>query len=141
SLIKVREICDAIVGAGLSTATGSASRSLKLVGTKLDELLLDAGAVFAKNALPTSATSPTSAPLMEKAEHMLNPSSAPSRRRPFHWLIEFPEVFLRTDNAGFDAIVGNPPFLGGKKISGLLGDDYRDYQVLYTADGRKGSAD
>ena len=30
---------------------------------------------------------------------------------PFHWEIEFPEVFNR-DNPGFDAIVGNPPFAG-----------------------------
>lgn len=28
---------------------------------------------------------------------------------PFYWEIEFPEVFER-ENAGFDAIVGNPPF-------------------------------
>ncbi|MHC5609919.1 MAG: Eco57I restriction-modification methylase domain-containing protein [Nostoc sp.] len=34
----------------------------------------------------------------------------------FNWEIEFPEVFDR-DNSGFDAIVGNPPFLGGKRIS------------------------
>ena len=32
---------------------------------------------------------------------------------PFHWEIEFPEVFER-ENPGFDAFVGNPPFLGGK---------------------------
>lgn len=31
--------------------------------------------------------------------------------RPFHWEIEFPEVFSR-ENPGFDAIVGNPPFAG-----------------------------
>lgn len=43
--------------------------------------------------------------------------------RPFHWQIEFPEVFMR-DNPGFDAIVGNPPFLGGAKISELLGQNY-----------------
>ncbi|HJW42632.1 MAG TPA: DNA methyltransferase [Rhizomicrobium sp.] len=30
---------------------------------------------------------------------------------PFHWELEFPEVFAR-DNGGFDAIVGNPPFGG-----------------------------
>ena len=30
---------------------------------------------------------------------------------PFHWEIEFPEVFDR-DNPGFDVIVGNPPFAG-----------------------------
>lgn len=35
--------------------------------------------------------------------------------RPFHWPVEFPEVFdprARSDNPGFDAIVGNPPFAG-----------------------------
>jgi hypothetical protein len=47
-------------------------------------------------------------------------------RRPFHWTIEFPEVFSR-DNPGFDAIVGNPPFLGGKRISTAEGDQYRDW--------------
>ena len=30
---------------------------------------------------------------------------------PFHWEIEFPEVFERV-NPGFDAVVGNPPFGG-----------------------------
>ncbi len=30
---------------------------------------------------------------------------------PFHWEIEFPEVFSR-ENGGFDAFVGNPPFAG-----------------------------
>ncbi len=39
---------------------------------------------------------------------------------PFHWEIEFPEVFGR-EKAGFDAIVGNPPFLGGRRISTVLG--------------------
>ena len=46
---------------------------------------------------------------------------------PFNWEIEFPEVFDRGENqrgSGFDAIVGNPPFVGGKKISGINGDEY-----------------
>jgi hypothetical protein len=43
--------------------------------------------------------------------------------RPFHWQIEFPEVFAR-DNGGFDAIVGNPPYLGGTKISGAYSPRY-----------------
>ncbi|MBK6808166.1 MAG: hypothetical protein IPG81_04545 [Sandaracinaceae bacterium] len=33
----------------------------------------------------------------------------------FHWAIEFPEVF--DASGGFDAILGNPPFLGGTRIS------------------------
>jgi len=41
---------------------------------------------------------------------------------PFHWPVEFPEVFLY--KGGFDAIVGNPPYLGGSRISGALGDSY-----------------
>jgi N-6 DNA Methylase len=45
---------------------------------------------------------------------------------PFHWEIEFPEVFAR-ENGGFDAVIGNPPFLGGKRISTELGDIYADW--------------
>jgi hypothetical protein len=51
---------------------------------------------------------------------------------PFHWEIEFPEVFAR-ENVGFDAIVGNPPFLGGKRISEAYGTKYRDWlATLYS---------
>jgi hypothetical protein len=45
---------------------------------------------------------------------------------PFHWEIEFPEVFAR-GNPGFDAIIGNPPFLGGKRISTENGDAYASW--------------
>lgn len=37
---------------------------------------------------------------------------------PFHWAQEFPEVFARD---GFDAIVGNPPFLGNKYWASKVG--------------------
>ena len=36
------------------------------------------------------------------------------RWQPLHWVIEVPDVMER---GGFDAIIGNPPFLGGTKIS------------------------
>ena len=42
---------------------------------------------------------------------------------PFHWEIEFPEVFDR-DNPGFDAFVGNPPFAGGRNLSASEGTRY-----------------
>ena len=42
---------------------------------------------------------------------------------PFHWMIEFPEVFARR-NPGFDVIVGNPPFRGGRNLSTEYGDVY-----------------
>ncbi|MCX4741806.1 Eco57I restriction-modification methylase domain-containing protein [Streptomyces antibioticus] len=60
-------------------------------------------------------------------------------RRPVHWPLVFPEVF--STRGGFDAIVGNPPFLGGKKITPALGQVYREYLVEYTADGARGNAD
>jgi hypothetical protein len=59
-------------------------------------------------------------------------------RDPFHWAVEFPEVWARR---GFDAIVGNPPFQGGQKITGALGSAYRDFLVTWLAAGRRGSAD
>lgn len=54
-------------------------------------------------------------------------SGAP--RTPFHWPLEFPEVFQRAD-AGFDAVVGNPPFMGGRLLGRRLGMAYQEYLKL-----------
>jgi hypothetical protein len=62
--------------------------------------------------------------------------------RPFHWQLEFPEVFDHRD--GFDAFVGNPPFMGGSKLETALGREYRASLVRRIADNRtgvRGSAD
>ncbi|HFX1219058.1 restriction endonuclease [Pseudomonas aeruginosa] len=66
--------------------------------------------------------------------------SEKSARRPFHWPLEFPEVFAR-ERGGFDGIIGNPPFLGGKRITGVAGIAFRDWLVAHVAEGRRGSAD
>lgn len=51
---------------------------------------------------------------------------------PFHWEIEFPEIF-DCENPGFDVIVGNPPFLGGQFISGAFSSIYLSYlKSFYT---------
>lgn len=60
------------------------------------------------------------------------------QRRPLHWPLAFPEVINR---GGFDGFVGNPPFVGGKKVSGALGTDYREFLVDCIARGAKGNAD
>lgn len=60
-------------------------------------------------------------------------------RRPVHWPLVFPEVFSL--KGGFDSVVGNPPFLGGQKLTGAMGESYREYMVNYLANGRRGSAD
>ena len=48
------------------------------------------------------------------------------RVTPFHWEIEFPEVFDR-ENPGFDGLVGNPPFGGHVTVTEGNADGYTDY--------------
>lgn len=67
------------------------------------------------------------------------PADKPARR-PFHWPLEFPEVFAG-ERGGFDGMVGNPPFLGGQRITGVAGTAFRDWLVAHIAEGRRGSAD
>jgi hypothetical protein len=50
------------------------------------------------------------------------------KKRFFHWFLEFPEVF---GGGGFDCILGNPPFLGGQRISGNYGSDYLNWLKAY----------
>ena len=66
-----------------------------------------------------------------------------------HWHIELPEVFYeeRPDPleggavngaAYLDAFVGNPPFLGGKRISTEHGDSYADWLIALHSAGKNG---
>jgi len=55
---------------------------------------------------------------------------------PFHWELEFPEVFTVEDKGvvtgGFDAIVGNPPFAGKNTLIAAHTDAYPDWlKVLH----------
>ena len=58
---------------------------------------------------------------------------------PFHWDIEFPEVFDH-ERPGFDAIIGNPPFAGGRNLSEVQGKTYSDW-LLALNEGSSGGAD
>jgi len=54
---------------------------------------------------------------------------------PFHWEIEFPEVFGR---GGFDSFVGNPPFAGVKTLATSTHVQYTPYlRNYYTGSGGK----
>jgi hypothetical protein len=57
---------------------------------------------------------------------------------PFHWPLEFPETMV--ERSGFDAFVGNPPFLGGKRISTEHGGSYERF-LKGVFDRSKGAAD
>ncbi|MBW2663081.1 MAG: N-6 DNA methylase [Deltaproteobacteria bacterium] len=62
-----------------------------------------------------------------------------AEKRFFHWFLEFPEVFTPSPagegrgegKGGFDCILGNPPFLGGQRISGNYGSDYLNWLKAY----------
>jgi len=53
------------------------------------------------------------------------------RKRFFHWELEFPEVFFnreqRKPDGGFDAVIGNPPYVRQEG----LGDDKVAFKALY----------
>ena len=59
---------------------------------------------------------------------------------PFHWEIEFPEVFDDRENPGFDAIVGNPPFAGKNSVAAANVDHYPLWLKQVHADSH-GNAD
>ena len=74
----------------------------------------------------------------------------PQNLATFHWELEFPEVFfpesVRANSesplrSGFHALVSNPPFMGSQKITGTLGEPYREYLVDYLAYETRGQAD
>ena len=50
------------------------------------------------------------------------------RKRYFHWFLEFPEIIGR---GGFDCILGNPPYLGGGKLSTRYGPSFNAFIKYY----------
>jgi hypothetical protein len=112
-------IADAFIGdifaSGLNTSTletGLASLAI-LAGQTVDGSTDALGTIRRRSILSLAIDLPTDKPA----------------RRPFHWPLEFPEVFSR-ERGGFDGIVGNPPFLGGRRISTIFG---AAYSTLLTA--------
>lgn len=59
--------------------------------------------------------------------------------QPLHWVIEAPDVIV--ERGGFDAILGNPPFLGGRDIPAAVGDNMHDWMAHVVGRGVKARAD
>ena len=132
-------IADILAGVAL-TAAGERDPSTALTS------LLEADAeviVELVDALGTPDQAAALNSVRDRARLRLNagrPDGAPTRD-PLHWPVAFPEVFARDETAGFDAMVGNPPFIGGQKITGAAGNDYRNHLIAWIAGGTRGSAD
>jgi hypothetical protein len=142
AIASVKTLGDLIVGAALVTAGSDADASLEHLDAKLEELALRVDEAWAEPLL--RAAEPDTMTLRQHSVPLLSDHGRREARRPFHWLAEFPEVFMQRHEGrggGFDAVVGNPPFVGSQKMTGLLGTDYRDHLVVHLADGRRGKAD
>jgi hypothetical protein len=100
-----------------------ATIELKLLADALIAFELTAGDGEAYTSQRTVAAAMAERVLTNKSRETTTPEF-PKERKPFHWPIEFPEVFL---HGGFAAFVGNPPFMGGGKISGSIGATYARY--------------
>lgn len=110
---KIRKLADAMIGAVLHAKgnVNATEENLKVLHAFADDYLASDDQRLPGD-IDTKAVSDLATDLPPEK----------LRRVPFHWAIEFPEVF--TDHGGFDAIVGNPPYLGGRKMRGAFGDAY-----------------
>ncbi|MGJ8720437.1 MAG: DNA methyltransferase [Salinibacterium amurskyense] len=129
---KLRDLADGIIAAGLLEG-GKPGRSLD---TRYDEL---ADALYAAYPPDHSGRDRTRLDKLLLAGLTPSVSTGDKLWKPLHWVIEAPDVIV--DRGGFDAIVGNPPFLGGQKLTSAMGDSLRDWLVNVLASGRRGSAD
>jgi hypothetical protein len=76
---------------------------------------------------------------LESPEVFLDPPQPPLKRG--EKILQVPLHKEDLGGSGFDAICGNPPFMGGQKITGAMGTAYRDFIVEWIANNVKGSAD
>jgi len=112
ALNLIRVIGDACLSAFFSQSSKRARTE------RCDELFTSlAGYLADKTQFELRKVIDTAAKSLDEGEHPVT---------TFHWEIEFPEVFMR-DSSGFDSYVGNPPFLGGARISTEGGMPYFAY--------------
>lgn len=123
-LEHIEHIADAMIGDAL--ATGGKQRALD---TAMDNLSTWATAYI-------EGDNETGRKIIVEARKSLSIDlpAGKSPRKPFHWVLEFPEVF---ESGGFDGIVGNPPFKGGAAMGTLFGESWRNYVVCHIGNNIK----
>ncbi|MCY3926569.1 MAG: hypothetical protein OXG52_13885 [bacterium] len=133
----IRATADLVTGAALGTA--GEGKPAEALSRQMDGELDRLGVLFVE--IGSHRQHDALASVQRRAHELLNkgrPDAAPERN-PLNWPVVFPEVFA--NGGGFDAVISNPPFTGGKKITGAAGIDYRNYCIAWIARGAKGSAD
>jgi hypothetical protein len=140
-LADLAVVADTIVGAALSTAGRRGITMEDRLGTQLLRVrtALDVASSESERSAALAALDGTAAGWLRT--DLPEEVPMPWERQCVHWPLAFPEVFLGGHRAGFDAVVANPPFLGGQRITGATGLAYREHLVATVAAGAKGSAD
>ncbi|WP_149182707.1 Eco57I restriction-modification methylase domain-containing protein [Streptomyces sp. TRM49041] len=128
---QLADVADAVIGAGLKWG-GKPGKQLRESYENLR--------IAVELAYPVGGDEPDRTMLDSILESGLTPTVTTDYAswKPLHWILAVPDIMAR---GGFDAIIGNPPFLGGQKLTGTMGTNVRDWFVHTLAGGRKGSAD
>lgn len=126
----LRHIADGVIAAGLQLG-GRPGRALNEAYENLQ--------IAVKAAYP-DAGEPDPTHLNAIIDAGLTPTVKTDYRRwrPLHWVLEAPDVVV--ENGGFDAVVGNPPFLAGKKIAIASGSNIESW-IKSDMGGKTGAAD
>jgi methylase of polypeptide subunit release factors len=129
---QFRAVADGVIAAGLRLG-GKPGKALNNAYEDLAEAV--------NAAFPPDGAPPDRGSLDSIIDTGLTPTVQTDYERwqPLHWVLEVPDVLV--DRGGFDAIIGNPPFLGGSKITGTMGTNVRDWFVHQVASSARGSAD
>ncbi|MBW0292813.1 type II restriction endonuclease subunit M [Rhodococcus sp. MH15] len=127
----LRKIADGIVAAGLRLG-GKPGKALEESYENLR--------IAVKAAHPQSGT-PDSSLLSALVDSGLTPTVVTDYERwqPLHWVLEVPDVLI--DREGFDVVIGNPPFLGFKKITPAVGANVREWYANILGGGTVANAD
>ena len=134
-------VADAVVGAALSTAGKSGSTmeqrldsQMERIRTALDDERPEIERGAALDVLHGVSTGWLRTDLPDE-------EPVPWERQCLHWPLAFPEAFLRETQDGFDAMVGNPPYMGSTETSRALGVGFREHLVRTMTNNVRGKAD
>lgn len=127
----LRQIADGVVAVGLSQG----GKPGKALNEAYDNLRIAVGKAYPDKGEADDTF------LTSLVDSGLRPTVVTDYERwqPLHWVLEAPDVII--DNGGFDAVIGNPPFLGAPKITPAVGSNVREWFLNQIAGGAKGAAD
>lgn len=133
ALSELRTIADILASAARESAGGAATSLAGAISVLVPQVA--EALKYLRGSIPRQRAFER---LQRRASDVLNSlMSKPGEACVFHWPLEFPEVFV---GGGFDAVVGNPPFLGNRLWKERIGEHLREL-VEFLLGGPPGKID